>query len=107
MFGWNFLGFNLYTLSLVLLVGTIICSYQDSMHIDHILLSLFFSMLNHPYSHNLSSCERCSNPLIIFASLCWTLSITSLSLLHWRAQNWTLHSRCVSQEMSRGERSPC
>lgn len=30
---------------------------------------------------------------IIFLSLCWTLSSSSVSLLCWRAQNWTQHYR--------------
>ncbi|XP_068782109.1 uncharacterized protein [Struthio camelus] len=42
----------------------------------------------------LSSCDRCSSPLIILVALRWTLSSRAMSLLHWGAQHWTQDSRC-------------
>ena len=68
-------------------------------------LSLSFCSLNHPSSLSLSSSVRRTSPLAIFLSFHWTQSIMSMSLLHWWAQNWTQHSRCVSPARSSGEGS--
>ena len=63
-------------------------------------LSLSFSRLNSPRSVSHSPYRRCSRPLIIFVSLCRTLSRRSLSFLNWGAQNWAQYSRCA---LSRAE----
>jgi len=64
------------------------------MHIDEIPLCLY-SWLNRPSSLSLSSYERwVMSPFINFVILHWTLPSTFMSLLYWRAQNWTQHSRC-------------
>lgn len=57
-------------------------------------------------SLSVSSCDRLSRPLIICVILFWTHSSMSLSVLHWRAQNWSQHSLCVSPALSKGEGSP-
>jgi len=56
------------------------------------LLSLF-SSLNSPMSLSFSSKGRCSSPLVIFVTLCWTVFRRPLSFLNWRIQNWTQYSR--------------
>lgn len=81
MYIWNLLGFNLNASPFVLPVDAIICSYQDFVHIDQILLRLFSFMPNYPCSHSFSSYERLSNPLNVFVALCWTVSVMLLSLL--------------------------
>lgn len=50
-------------------------------------------MLNSSGSLSLSSKVRCSSPLRIFMSFCWTLLATFVFLLHWGAPNWTQCSR--------------
>lgn len=58
--------------------------------------NLFFSRLNSPSSFSLSFYDRCSSSSVIAVALHWTYSSTSISSLHWKAQNWTQHTRCVS-----------
>ena len=62
------------------------------------LLSFLFSRLNSP-----SSYKRCSSPLTISVSFCWTHSSKSTSPLHWGAENWTQYLSWVSPGLSRGE----
>lgn len=56
-------------------------------------LSLFAG-LNSPSTLSIFSWERCPSPLITFVTLPWTVSSSSISLLHWGAHNWTQHSNC-------------
>lgn len=74
------------------------------LHIYRIPLSLF-SRLS-VSSLSLSSNDRCSNHLIIIMASHWTHSSMSMSLLHWGAQNWTQHSKCVSPVLNKREVSP-
>lgn len=106
MYGWNFLGFNLCTSLLFLSMGTIICFYQNFIGIEQILLRHIFHAesfpLSLPFLH-----KRCSNPFIPYVVLYWLVSSAFLSLPYLEVKNRTLFFWCVSQEMSRGERSPC
>ena len=52
---------------------------------DKIPLSLLTSKLSNTRSFSLSSCDRCSNPLITFMAVCWTRSSMSISFLYWKA----------------------
>lgn len=60
---WNELGFVLCVPSL-----------RVFLRIEKIPLNLLFSRRNSSSSFSLSSQKRCSDPFIIFMSLCWTLS---------------------------------
>lgn len=53
-----------------------------------------FSSLKSPSSLCLSSYKQWSCHIIISMLLLWTLSSSSVSLLYWRAQKWTQHTRC-------------
>ncbi|KAK4820562.1 hypothetical protein QYF61_001625 [Mycteria americana] len=50
--------------------------------------SLLFSRLNSPNSLSLSSQDRCSSPQVIFMSLLWTCSNSSMSFLCRGLQSW-------------------
>ena len=65
--------------------------------------SLTFSRLNSPRSLSLSLNDRNSSPLIISVSICWTSFSMCMSVLCWRAQTRTQHSRCVSSVLRRGK----
>lgn len=56
-------------------------------------------------SPNLFLNQRCSSPFIIFVTLHWPGSSMAMSLLYWRAQHQTQHSRCASAGLKRGEGS--
>lgn len=72
-------------------------SCQVFMHVDKISLSLPCSRLSNPSSLSLSSCDRCSKPLITLVALCWTRCSVSMSPLYWGAQHWTQHWPCLLQ----------
>uniref|UniRef100_A0A8C3JB82 Symplekin n=1 Tax=Calidris pygmaea TaxID=425635 RepID=A0A8C3JB82_9CHAR len=95
---WNFPWSSLCPLPLVLSLGTTEKSpapssfnppFRSLSAFRRSPLSLLLSRLKSPSSLSLSSSGRCSNPLIIFDALRWTLSSSSLSLLNWGAQNWS------------------
>lgn len=57
-------------------------------------LSLFFSDLSSPSPFSLSSQEKYFCPLVVFVTLHWTFSSSSISPLYWGAQNWIQYCRC-------------
>ena len=69
-------------------------SLQVLIYINKNPPSLLFSRLNSLSFLSLSLYVRCSCPLIILVTFCWTLSNRLKFLLYWGAQNWTHHSRC-------------
>lgn len=71
------------------------------MHNGKIFLTLLFFRPNTPRSLSLSSCRRCSSPLIIFVVLFGTLSSSSVSLLYWGDWDRTQYSRCASPSLGR------
>lgn len=84
---WNF----------VLVYGHRYSSYCWHMPLEYLyaLMRSFsvVSRLNRPGSHSVSQQGRCSKSLIVFRSLRWTLTHSSLSSLCWGGQNWTQLSR--------------
>ena len=68
-------------------------SHQVFLCIDKMPLSLVSSRLNSPGSPSLSSCVRCSKPLISFVTLHRTHFRKSVSFLYWGAQDQTQYSR--------------
>lgn len=57
-----------------------------------------------PGSLGLFLYDRCSSPLIYSTVLHWTLSSVVHVCFILGSPNWTQHSKCVSQRLSRGER---
>lgn len=82
-------------------------SCQLFLHIYNVPLNPLFCRINSPSSTLLCQVFQ---PFHISALVCWICSTLLdshfMPPLYWWVQNWTQHSTCVSQVLSRGEGSP-
>lgn len=82
-------------------------SCQLFLHIYNVPLNPLFCRINSPSSTLL---YQVFQPFHISALVCWICSTLLdshfMPPLYWWVQNWTQHSTCVSQVLSRGEGSP-